>query len=249
MLKYAPTIGFFHHKCGTVLMKNLLRDFSFVNKLGYDLEQIGQIESEGVVLCDDRVNMFWNSEYNVDFFDQLGKGGWRGVHVIRDPREVVVSSCLYHRRYDGPGEEWMKLPLEKFYGKTYQEVVRSLDVYEALFVEMEHASNYVIKNLLGWNYENPNILELKYENIIMEFDETVREIFTFLGLSGKELETCCRVAKRHDINRWSDDVIEGSTHVSSKNILDKWREYFEPEHIDYIKFLFGDDVLERLGYS
>ncbi len=99
--------------------------------------------------------------------------GTHGFHVIRDPRDVIVSGYFSHRNShptDG-------LPhLEK-----HRQNLQSVSKEEGLFLEMEFSAQ-CLHNLASWNYNQDPILEVKMEDLTSRPYEGFLEIFEFLGL-------------------------------------------------------------------
>src|SRR5690349_8119257 len=103
-----------HHKTGTVWMGSLFR------QLAERLNRAYFIGNPKDVSEDVDIFQHVNSGFNLPFMARLEEGSraWRGIHIIRDPRDVIVSGCFYHQK---SAEKWLHLPLEKFEGRTYQE--------------------------------------------------------------------------------------------------------------------------------
>jgi hypothetical protein len=104
----------------------------------------------------------------------------RGFHVIRDPRDIVVSgyfSHLHGKAADHPnpgawGREHMT---------AHRERLRAVSKEEGLLLEMEF-SRAVLADIAEWDYEHPEILEVRLEELALRpYDGFVR-IFQHLGL-------------------------------------------------------------------
>ncbi len=195
-----------------------------------------------------------------------------GVHFVRDPRDIIVSGYLYHSR---TSEEWcvnsdfsQKAPirypripfsqqhrshewkikyLNSLNGISYQNNLLNMSQRDGLLFEMNNYGAWTIESMKEWNYNRNNILEIKFESLMDNYDDTFRAIFEYLGFSKIEIKRGMLIAAEHDLGRKSDQQIKQLKHVSSKK-TSKWADYFEPEHKKTFIKKFGD-VLIDLGYE
>jgi Sulfotransferase domain len=101
-------------------------------------------------------------------------------HVIRDPRDIIVSGYFSHRNAapaDHPGPEGWGLP----HIAEHRERLLSASKEEGLLLEMEFARVELLE-LAEWDYERPNVLEVRLEELAARpYDGFVR-IFQHLDL-------------------------------------------------------------------
>src|SRR5438477_10494050 len=84
----------------------------------------------------------------------------RILHLIRDPRDVIISGMHYHR---SSREQWLKKPKAEFDNVSYQEKLNSLpDDFRRYLFEMQNSGMRTIGAMRRWNYQLPNALEYKY---------------------------------------------------------------------------------------
>jgi hypothetical protein len=93
--------------------------------------------------------------------------------VIRDPRDIVVSAYFSHL-HSHPTVEWPELTL-------HRQKLQHLSEKEGLLLEMEFRQQE-FQDLRGWDYAQPNILEIKMETLIQAPYQTLVEVFTFLDI-------------------------------------------------------------------
>jgi len=165
---------------------------------------------------------------------------FRGSHMIRDPRDVVVSGYLYHLRTT---EAWVRVPRDAYGGLSYQEHLLRLDPHDGLMAEIERASKFGIADMVRWNYSDPRFFELRYEDLIGNEDSGFRQLFESYGFTPKAVENCVKIARRHSIER----VRGTSQHIRSGRPGD-WRHHFSPEHVAAFKAATGDAAM-LLGYE
>lgn len=259
-----PIYLFCYHKVGTVLLvkvfRNLCAEFGWTFKKVFgECRQLP--ENADVVL-------FSHSLVDLDSVDMP----YVGIHLTRDPRDVVVSGYLYHKRCE---EEWClnsnfdfrapilypKVPysqehrpehwkieyLKSLGGKSYQQTLLDLIESEGLLFEMHHYGTWTIDSMLDWDYDNPNVEEIKFEELMSDFDQTFGRIFKHCGFSEEQMERALQIAAKEDLNRMDNRQLERNDHISSRQTT-KWRNYFTAVHEQAFEERFGD-VLVKLGYE
>jgi hypothetical protein len=85
----------------------------------------------------------------------------RSIHLIRDPRDIVVSGYFSHRNSHATtvhGVDWPELI-------EHRKRLLALDTDAGLAEEIEF-SGYFLDPLASWNHENPGVLEVKMEELI-----------------------------------------------------------------------------------
>ena len=168
---------------------------------------------------------------------------WRGLHVIRDPRDVIVSGCFYHQT---SSESWLHRKRKDFGGLTYQEKINSYSSLEdQLLFEMDNVGAATIQEMVAWDYENPAFLEVKYEDLISDCELFLfHRIFVHLGFQSRTLPDLLKIA--YSMSLFSGNL-KRSEHVRSGN-SGQWRRYFTPALRDAFAQRHGDS-LRALGYE
>ncbi len=222
-----------HHKTGTLWMQGIFRNICRQFHLTYF-----QGEQENLP---DHFDVFMQNHSKFDF-NSLPRN-YRGIHIIRDPRDRIVSGAFYHQKSK---EEWLHRPFERFDGMTYQEKINSFEHFDnKLMFEMENSGRWGNEEMFSWDYENPNFLNIKYEELIEDEDLFLfHKIFNFLGFPGKAIPAVLQCA--YDNSLFSGNV-KKSLHVRS-GASKQWQTYFKPRHKKRFVELF-DDALIRLGYE
>jgi hypothetical protein len=218
--KFKTLIGT-HHKTGTNWMENIFRKLSNdFNLKFFSMEQV-QLPSD-----------FEKISYN-----------YRGIHLIRDPRDVIISGCFYHQKSK---ESWLHIVHSKFGGLTYQQMINSYtSISDQIMFEMNNAGSYNVREILAWNYNNPNFMEIKYEDLISDFDLFLfHKIFVFLGYPNFSIPQALEIAYNNSL--FSGKVGQ-SSHIRSGK-TSQWQEYFTPAHKARFLELFGDALI-TLGYE
>lgn len=231
-LPYKIVIGT-HHKTGTMWLDSIFRRVCMYHGLKYNFSD----------------NKPTNNQYDI-FFECHSSFDWdvleqpfRGLHLIRDPRDVIISGCFYHQVSH---EKWLKTPRTDLKGLTYQQAINRYEKLEdKILFEMEHVGYRTISDMLNWNYANPCFYEGKYEDLIGDSDlDLFYEIFKFLGFPGSAIPSVLAVAYNKSL---FSGVKNQSPHIRSGK-KKQWVNYFEKIHRKRFVELFGDGLL-KLGYE
>lgn len=115
----------------------------------------------------------------------------RILHLIRDPRDVLLSGMRYHRHAPVAGEAFLHRPRDDLGGLTYQAHLNALpDDAARLRFEMGEKHAITLREMLDWEYGRPNAVELRYEDLIADTEcRRFREALRHLGLPEQEVET------------------------------------------------------------
>lgn len=170
---------------------------------------------------------------------------YRGVHVMRDPRDMIVSGYHYHK---WTHEEWVHRPDEN--GLSYQEKLNRADKRSGLFMEIDHFIFFYRDTLERWNLDDPDILEVPYDALMgSDRDAEYARIFSHLGLSGRHHALAVDLMRLFEAGsrtgRKSGTVAQKSHLRSGKS--GQWQAELEPDHLAYIERELGP-VLRKFGY-
>lgn len=171
---------------------------------------------------------------------------FRGSHMIRDPRDIVVSAYFFHL---WTTEAWARAPSPEYGGLSYQDHLRSLPEDEGLLAEIRH-SVYVIDEMRRWNYRDPRFLEVRYEDAIADETGFFSRLFRHYGFRRAAVETSVDIALRFSFERLASRRIgetrEGE-HLRSGR-PGQWQDVFRESHGALFKELAADTLIV-LGYE
>ncbi len=113
----------------------------------------------------------------------------RLLHLIRDPRDVVISAAHHHKV---SAERWLHRPMSEFGGRTYQQVINALpEGEERLRFEMLHRSGQTIRRMQYWHYAPHARIECTYEDLMADVScELFGSIAVRLGLDEAVSRQC-----------------------------------------------------------
>jgi hypothetical protein len=97
---------------------------------------------------------------------------YRGFHVIRDPRDILVSS-YFSDKYSHPvyGEQFAQ----------FREQLGTVAFDQGMRLELDRRTAE-FEALAGWNYHNPRVYETRYEQLTTAPFEEFTKILAFLGI-------------------------------------------------------------------
>ena len=118
-------------------------------------------------------------------FEDVDFGVGAQLHVVRDPRDIIVSGMRYHMRSD---ESWLHQPDTRFDGLTYQQKLLSFsndaDRYRFEYENIAGSTIVEIENI----EQTGNFLTFRYEDLIADTRlEHWRSLFECAGLEGDEI--------------------------------------------------------------
>lgn len=233
-LPYKILVGT-HHKAGTYWLRSIFQEICSYHAMIYT--KGGKQD-----LLPEQFDVYFQ---NNSVFNDLEsfKVPFRGIHIIRDPRDIIISGCFYHQKAD---EKWLHITDKNFQGLTYQQKINSYkDLNDKILFEMEHAGKETITRILNWNYNQPSFYEIKYESLIKDIDlKLFHEIFLFLGFPGSVMPSLLSIAYKNSL---FSKQIKPSEHVRSGK-SNQWKKYFNPKLRDRFVELFGDGLI-KLGYT
>jgi len=228
-----PVIFATYHKAGTIWFSKMLYRISSFYGLKYEhWNELQRATHAELFFCDHSV-IDWN----------LVPEGACFVHLVRDPRDMLVSATFYHQT---AREEWLLEPRARFEGKTYQQVIKELPTFEEkLLFEMNASHGKSMEQMKKWNYNNPDCLEIRYEDFINDFDLVrIANLFHFIGIPGHALGNALTIAYHSSLFPQSRLKTK---HVRS-GAAEQWKKHFTPAVAQAFEERHGP-LLRTLGYE
>ncbi len=264
---------FGHHKCATTWLNDIL--VQICERIGLSIVIIHNSK-----LFNDNLESI--KRHQIDFLSYINadienvkklENNFLGFHVIRDPRDIVVSAYYSHLYSHPVGDGWPDLIEHR---KNLQNSPKD----KGLFMEMDFLDNFVFRNLYNWDYQQPNVVEIKMEDLIIDPNKVLLDVFDFLHLihncedsniqydyNTMKLEDCITVTNNNRNGIPSKDLLSiihnnrfslkangrnsGEEDVKShyrKGSSGDWANHFNPDHKQYFKEKYND-LLIMLGYE
>lgn len=111
---------------------------------------------------------------NADAAHVAGLENLRGFHVVRDPRDIVVSSYFAHL-YSHPTDGWGGLA-------EHREQLRQLSEADGLMREIVDCRRAQFEQMAAWELGRPDVLELRMEEMIRDPYGSFLAVFDFLDM-------------------------------------------------------------------
>jgi hypothetical protein len=180
-------------------------------------------------------------------------GSYRAFHMVRDPRDIAVSAYFSHKHSHKIREGGELTP-------DYRQRLQSLDKEAGLLRELERRASQ-FRQMAQWNYEDPNILEVRFEDVTKDPNHWFRQILGFLGILADASEpghapTLAETELAQILEKVSFATKSGGRSVGDedvhnhyrKGVSGDWANHFGPAHVEYFKAHYND-VLLKLGYE
>lgn len=239
-----------HHKTGTLWMRAVFRRLAAVLQIPEIVVYPGTRPRKAAPDGQRMVLMSWSSKFPDWLLDRPDA---RILHLIRDPRDVLLSGYRYHQHAGEKGEEFLHTPRDDLGGKTYQEHLNALPTEEdKLLFEMGEKHAQTLQEMLGWTYTAPNRIEVRYEDLMQDETGTgFREHLRNLGLPEAEVEKGLEIF-------WAKSLFGGlkdpaaraeriASHVASGKVA-QWRTKLPRPVAERYAEQYGD-ALVTLGYE
>ncbi|MEL7183422.1 MAG: sulfotransferase domain-containing protein, partial [Pseudomonadota bacterium] len=234
---------------GTLWMRAVFRRLA--GALGVDQHVVYPRVAKKVIPDNDRVFLFSWSSLFAEFV--TSRPDARILHLIRDPRDVLLSGYRYHQHAPEKGEQFLHEPRPDLEGKTYQAHLNALpDETSKLLFEMREKHAKTVAEMLAWDYDRPNTLERRYEDLMVDtecamFRQTLRD----LGLIESEVQTGAKIFWEQSLfGGLADKDARGdrvAQHVASGQVA-QWRTQLPRAVAEPYAEEFGD-ALVTLGYE
>ena len=223
-----------HHKTGCAWIGNIFQKIAKELKLDFQKNSIAKNNQNW--------NIFFDGHSHFDF-RYLETLNYKGFHIIRDPRDIIISGSFYHCKSD---EKWLHIKRKEFGGLTYQEKINSYSNFDdKMLFEMDNCAFQTIEDIKSWNYYNSNFIEVKYENLILDNKLYLfHKIYDFLRFDGSTIPKCLQIS--YDNSLFSGNIKKGIHVRSGKS--QQWEQYFKAIHKKRFVELYGN-ILINLGYE
>ncbi len=173
-----PLLAFFgHHKCASTWIHDV------VDAMAADAGwRIAYLYDEKLFASDlpayvARERLDFLSYVNADWKHVRQLSNLRGFHVVRDPRDLVVSAYFSHKK-SHPTHAWPELV-------PHREKLAVLSKHDGLLAELDFSAPF-LAHMAGWNYAQENVLELKQEEFTADPYRGFLSVFRFLGALDEE---------------------------------------------------------------
>ncbi|MGV6826285.1 MAG: hypothetical protein ACWA5Q_04865 [bacterium] len=147
---------FAHHRAASSWANDILRELAFSggwkhrvlhneSMFNHDLAGYINIQQPDLLCLSNSKSAYLNE---IDNFV--------GIHLVRDPRDILISSYYSHRN-SHPVGEWTAL-------ETHRKELQAVPLEQGLYLEMEFRHEQ-FRDMLDWDYNHPSVYEVKMEEL------------------------------------------------------------------------------------
>lgn len=178
----------------------------------------------------------------------------RAIHIIRDPRDMIVSGYYYHKRAGEPwcnylnptDDDWSivnaSVPKTLPTDTSFSEYLNKVSLEEGLAAEFEFRQHH-FASMMAWATDDSRVMTIRYEDILGNEADVFRRIYDFYGLSFHTKFFAGMYANRYSLK----SARRLTSHIRNPN-KGQWRDLFTPELTDKFNERYGD-LLEKYGYT
>lgn len=238
-----------HHKTGTVWLRRVLHDIKRDQDIPlmqcHSARKIKSAAETGPQII---VN--WESSFPPEL---RALPHARFIHMIRDPRDVLLSGMRYHRKAPLGRENFLAEPREDLGGLNYQEHLNALPTdMDRLVFEMHNKHAQTVSEMLAWDYEGFNTFDIKFEDLIVDLDcAFFRAMLTEFQIEGLDIDRAVQSYWKHSLFGGVDGEQklgpQHALHVSSGSVA-QWRQQM-PRALAEIYAEHYGDALIKLEYE
>jgi hypothetical protein len=234
-------IFFGHHRCGTTWMRDIIMKVCEKTKMNYYV--IGGTDSN-FPNNPDNVNSF-TCYVNSKLIDtQQVKSPFKGFHLIRDPRDCLISD-YYSRKFS---HSTNNKKMEALRSKLLD-----LPMENGLLEMLKFQQTYgYIAQIQDWKIEaNSTILDITFEELVRNEYKGIKKIFSFLeiDLENGVMEKIIKECSFAEITGREPGEEDQKRH-RRKGISGDWKNYFS-EDTPLKKAIYEvlEPILLNLGYN
>lgn len=161
------------------------------------------------------------------------------VHMVRDPRDVLVSGYFSHRNTHGT-DGWDNL-------RKWRDLLQSIDQKQGLLMELDFSENF-FDDMNSWTLDEPNVLHLKGEDVTRNPYIGFSKILHHLELNPEGIRDAIEA---NTFDKLSGGRKTGEVCLEShyrKGVPGDWVNYFDEELKDKFKQRYNE-VVVKYGYE
>ena len=231
-------MGFCHHKCGTVYLYRIFTEICKIKELNFIIIE----GSRSVPKTENSFLFFYNGLYQNHIIQPALKN-YRGFHIIRDPRDIIVSGYFSHKNSHSTNNIW-----GEEYLIAHRKWLNDVSKDEGLMEEIK--IGYALNKISNWNFHDPNIFEIQFESLVTNPFQVLSQVFNFIQIEiGQgELENIIKKYSFENMTRGRKPGEEDQMHHFRKGTSGDWKNYFTKDHVELFKEKWGN-LLIKLGYE
>lgn len=112
-------------------------------------------------------------ESNMELIKEIDQP-FRGFHIIRDPRDIIVSGYFSHMKSHALSSHGVTL--------EHRQKLQALSKEQGIDLEIATLGRIPLSNLYQWDYGNPSIHETEFKQITNDPIQEFTRIFAFMEM-------------------------------------------------------------------
>lgn len=230
-----------HHKSGTVWMRTLFDRIAvtlgapFIRLKANAPIELAALAATGPLHLVFQDHAFFGAIEG----DAELRRGVRGCHVIRDPRDLLISAANYH---SWSHEGWLQRVRADLGDRSYQQSLCALDFDGAVTFEMRHSAGRAIRDMRGFE-RGEHFFDVKVEDLMQASPAFASAFFERLGFDVGERRHCLDA---FEATRLRDPRPGLRGHVQNADCY-QWRYMYDEALLTTFCERCGD-VAEALAY-
>ena len=248
-------VYFGHHKCATQFIDGIANDFCTALNMYHAQANGAKYFNFDLSSLVEQLAPDYLAYINAEHRYAITLSNFVAFHVIRDPRDIAISAYFSHR-YSHQTKHWPELP-------EHRAKLERLNFEDGLLLDMDFTDRLEtagysfspFKAIEEWDYNQPNVLELKFEELIADIEGVLFKAFAFIGLlpeneEGPRLALREAIAK-HQFKKLSKGRAPGEedvTHHYRHGVAGDWKRYFSTRHKQWFKDRYLQ-LLIKTGYE
>ncbi len=175
-----------HHRCASTWMDDIFRAVARELRLPYASFHNAELFGHDLGAHARRHGLACVAYTNAAYPHVAAAAPYRALHMIRDPRDIVVSCYFSHRYSHAVDNRWPELAARRA-------LLERLETEAGLLHELD-ALAWQFDCMRTWRYDDPAILEVRMEALTADPYQQLLRAFRFLGLVDERRLTLARRA-------------------------------------------------------
>lgn len=135
------------------------------------------------------------------------------------------------------------------YPIPYQNKLNTMSEECGIIYEMNSVSKLTIIGMYNLDTSSDNVYVIKFENLIHNFDNTIKELCIFLNIDDYQIEQIIRELQKENLSFLKDNNINMPSNVTNIDLKHKRYTKYWNNNIQYnFDKIFPSDLLKKLNY-
>ncbi len=173
-------VFFGQHKCAsqwvTLLIERMCNELGWKSVCAYE-EVVRAHGGLRALIEQEKPDFLIIPESTVEKANEIGES-YRGFHIVRDPRDIVVSGYFSHMKSHPLSKEGLT--------PEHREQLRTLPMEAGIDLEIATLSRIPLRNLYQWEYDKPWIHETEFDRVTKAPLQEFTRILEFMEMTGEK---------------------------------------------------------------